>query len=41
MYIRAAVHGAETLQHTYNDIKATASDFFCSITHEISIIPVR
>ncbi len=27
MYIRAAVHGAETLQHTYNGIKAAASDF--------------
>lgn len=27
MYKRATVHGAETLQHTYNGIKGAASDF--------------
>lgn len=27
MHIRTTVHGAETLQHTYNGIKAAASDF--------------
>lgn len=40
MYIRAAVRGAETLQHTYKGIKTAASDF-SAVSHNIYIIPVR